>query len=57
VQVTLDVALPDGQRLAAAVENTAYFVVTEALMNVAKHSAATAWSGCSTRQARRWWPP
>jgi len=41
VQVTLDVALPDGHRLAAAVENTAYFVVTEALTNVAKHSAAT----------------
>ncbi|MGH3931925.1 MAG: sensor histidine kinase, partial [Pseudonocardiaceae bacterium] len=41
VQVSLDVALPDGQRLPAAVENTAYFVVTEALTNVAKHSAAT----------------
>jgi signal transduction histidine kinase len=39
VQVTLDVALPAG-RLAAAVENTAYFVVTEALTNVAKHSRA-----------------
>jgi len=41
VQVSLDVALPDGQRLAAAVENTAYFVVTEALTNVAKHAQAT----------------
>ncbi len=41
VEVTLDVALPQGHRLAAVVENTAYFVVTEALTNVAKHSAAT----------------
>jgi signal transduction histidine kinase len=40
VQVSLDVALPEG-RLAAAVENTAYFVVTEALTNVAKHAQAT----------------
>ena len=36
VQVSLDVAV--GQRLPAAVENTAYFVVTEALANVAKHA-------------------
>jgi signal transduction histidine kinase len=41
VQVSLDVALPEGRRLAAAVENTAYFVVTEALTNVAKHANAT----------------
>ncbi|WP_308257953.1 sensor histidine kinase [Pseudonocardia lacus] len=41
VRVSLDVALPEGQRLAAAVENTAYFVVTEALTNVAKHAQAT----------------
>jgi signal transduction histidine kinase len=41
VEVSLDVALPPGQRLAAAVENTAYFVVTEALTNVAKHARAT----------------
>jgi signal transduction histidine kinase len=41
VQVSLDVALPDGRRLEAAVENTAYFVVTEALTNVAKHAQAT----------------
>ncbi len=40
VQVTLDVVLPDG-RLAPAVENSAYFVVTEALTNVAKHAHAT----------------
>ncbi len=41
VPVTLDVALPDGPRPAAAVENTAYFVVTEALTNVAKHADAS----------------
>lgn len=41
VEVSLDVALPDGRRLAAAVENTAYFVVTEALTNVAKHAHAS----------------
>ncbi|MGH3794748.1 MAG: sensor histidine kinase [Pseudonocardiaceae bacterium] len=40
VQVSLDVALDGGARLAEVVENTAYFVVTEALTNVAKHSAA-----------------
>ncbi|HEX2300369.1 MAG TPA: sensor domain-containing protein, partial [Pseudonocardiaceae bacterium] len=40
VEVSLDVALAGGQRLAEVVENTAYFVVTEALTNVAKHSAA-----------------
>jgi len=41
VQVSLDVTLPAGHRLAASVENTAYFVVTEALTNVAKHSGAS----------------
>ena len=41
VPVTLDVALPHGPRPAAAVENTAYFVVTEALANVAKHAGAS----------------
>jgi signal transduction histidine kinase len=41
VQVSLDVALREDERLTAAVENTAYFVVTEALTNVAKHSRAT----------------
>ncbi|MGH3941144.1 MAG: sensor histidine kinase, partial [Pseudonocardiaceae bacterium] len=41
VQVSLDIALPGDGRLAPAVENTAYFVVTEGLTNVAKHSGAT----------------
>jgi len=41
VPVELAVDLPPG-RLAPAVENTAYFVVSEALANVAKHSGATA---------------
>lgn len=41
VEVSLDVALPERRRLPAAVESTAYFVVTEALTNVAKHAAAS----------------
>lgn len=41
VDVSLDVRLPDGSRLPAQVESTAYFVVAEALTNVAKHSHAT----------------
>jgi signal transduction histidine kinase len=40
VPVDLAVDLPDG-RLAPVTENTAYFVVSEALANVAKHSDAT----------------
>lgn len=42
VPVDLDVVLDDEARLPALVENTAYFVVTEALTNVAKHAHATA---------------
>jgi signal transduction histidine kinase len=34
-------SLAAGERLPAAVERTAYFVATEALANVAKHSGAT----------------
>ncbi|WP_232661954.1 sensor histidine kinase [Pseudonocardia sp. TRM90224] len=41
IEVSLDVAVPQGKRLAEAVENTAYFVVTESLTNVAKHSQAS----------------
>ncbi len=41
VPVDLDVDVPDGEHLPLMVENTAYFVVAEALTNVAKHSAAT----------------
>jgi signal transduction histidine kinase len=40
VPVTLDVALGGGPRPVPSVENTAYFVVAEALTNVAKHSGA-----------------
>ncbi|MFJ8742354.1 sensor histidine kinase [Embleya sp. NPDC127516] len=40
VPVELTTELPRGRRFAAAVENTAYFVVTEALTNVAKHARA-----------------
>ncbi|RJK94348.1 sensor histidine kinase [Vallicoccus soli] len=42
VPVDLDVRLAEGERLPAHVESGAYFVVTEALTNVAKHSGATA---------------
>ena len=40
VPVDLAVDLP-AERLAPVTENTAYFVVSEALANVAKHSGAT----------------
>jgi signal transduction histidine kinase len=42
IDIDLDVSLPppDVRRLPAAVENTAYFVVAEALANAAKHSQA-----------------
>jgi len=41
VPVELVVELPEGVRLPEKVETTAYFVVSEALANVAKHSDAT----------------
>ena len=41
VPVELAVALDAGERLGPATENTAYFVVSEALANVAKHSEAS----------------
>ncbi|WP_193311445.1 sensor histidine kinase [Georgenia satyanarayanai] len=41
IPVETDVALAPGQRLAPARESAAYFVVTEALTNAAKHSSAT----------------
>lgn len=41
VPTVLDVRLADGERLPTAVENAAYFVVTESLTNVAKHSEAS----------------
>ncbi|MDO8486017.1 MAG: sensor domain-containing protein [Candidatus Limnocylindrales bacterium] len=41
--------LPPGQRLPAAIERAAYFVVAEALANVAKHSGA---QGCEVRCRR-----
>ncbi len=50
VQVSLDVALPDGTRLPDAVEEAAYFVVSEALTNVAKHRAAPT---CTVHVSRR----
>lgn len=41
VQADLQVGLADGARLPDAIEHAAYFVVSEALANVAKHSQAT----------------
>lgn len=46
VPVELEASLPEGRRLPAAVEATAYFLVAEALTNVAKHSCA---SSCQVR--------
>jgi signal transduction histidine kinase len=42
VPVELTVGLQPGRRLSPAVENSAYFLASEALANVAKHSEATA---------------
>jgi signal transduction histidine kinase len=41
VQVDLHIGLRDGARLPASVERCAYFMVSEALANVAKHSLAS----------------
>jgi signal transduction histidine kinase len=41
IPTTLDIELAAGERLPSAVENAAYFVATESLTNVAKHSAAS----------------
>jgi len=38
---TMDLAMPPGDRLPAAVETVLYFTVTEALANAAKHASAT----------------
>lgn len=42
VPVTLDTRFDERRRFAPVVENTAYFVVTESLTNVAKHAGASA---------------
>lgn len=49
VPTTVSSTLPDGSRLPEAVERAAYFVVTEALANVAKHASA---SRCEIRCRR-----
>ena len=41
IHTTITSGLAPGERLPAAVERTAYFVVAESLANVAKHSGAT----------------
>ncbi|MGY1857952.1 sensor histidine kinase [Modestobacter sp. SYSU DS0290] len=53
VPVELAVDLAPGQRLAPAVENSAYFLVSEALANAAKHSEATVARVTVVRQAGR----
>jgi signal transduction histidine kinase len=53
VPVELTVGLPEGQRLAPAVENSAYFLVSEALANIAKHSDATVARVSVTREDGR----
>ena len=50
VHVHLDVRLPVGERLPSAVENAAYFIVAEALTNVAKHAEATTASVTALRE-------
>ncbi|WP_299956462.1 sensor histidine kinase [uncultured Modestobacter sp.] len=55
VPVELAVDLEPGQRLPPAVENSAYFLVSEALANAAKHSEATVARvtvGCAARRLR-----
>ena len=51
VPTTIVSTLAPGERLPAATERTAYFVATEALANVAKHSGATR---CEVRLRREW---
>ncbi len=52
VRVDLDVRLGDDERLPAVVENGVYFIVAEALTNVAKHANATACSIVVRRERR-----
>ena len=49
VPIAIRSELPPGQRLPTATERTAYFVATEALANVVKHSQATR---CEVRLSR-----
>ena len=46
IRTTVRTELAPGERMSAAVERTAYFVVSESLANVAKHSGA---SNCEVR--------
>ena len=49
IRTTVRSELAPGERMSAAVERTAYFVVSEALANVAKHSGA---ANCEVRVRR-----
>jgi signal transduction histidine kinase len=53
VSVPVDLAIDVPERPPAAVESAAYFVVTEALANMAKHSQATRVSIASARRDNR----
>jgi signal transduction histidine kinase len=48
--IAVDLSADLGERLPGQIENTAYFVVAEALTNVAKHSGATSASVSAQRQ-------
>ncbi|WP_198406799.1 sensor histidine kinase [Nocardia terpenica] len=55
VPTTLDCDLPDGSRLPESVENAAYFVVSEALTNIAKHARAAGCTVAVTTEATTLW--
>jgi signal transduction histidine kinase len=55
VDTVVECELAEGDRLPEAVENAAYFVVSEALTNVAKHSRAGKCSVRVTREAETLW--
>ncbi|GAA0624312.1 sensor histidine kinase [Kutzneria viridogrisea] len=55
VDTTVECELPEGRRLPEAVENAAYFVVSEALTNVAKHAGASRCAVTVTAEASTLW--
>lgn len=55
VDTTVACELPDDRRLPESVENAAYFVVSEALTNVAKHAGASRCAVAVTREADTLW--
>lgn len=55
VETTVVCELPEDQRLPQAVENAAYFVVSEALTNVAKHASASRCAVTVTQEINTLW--